>query len=160
MDSFLLCNGPIKVTLPMFRETVASDHCGGSNREGILMLNKISGLARSLYILLAIIAGFVAMGGVNVALVLVVLGLIAGISMPMERMVLAGVSVLALPVVGAALGNIPAIGAQLGAVTNNLALGIAGALASAFAILLYGLVMAGITGMTGSGAASGSAAAA
>ena len=32
------------------------------------MLNKISGLARSLYIVLAIAAGFVAMGGLNVAL--------------------------------------------------------------------------------------------
>ena len=54
------------------------------------MLNKISGLARALYIVLAIIAGFVALGRMNVALVLVVLGLIAGISMPKERMVLAG----------------------------------------------------------------------
>ena len=71
------------------------------------MLNKISGLARSLYIVLAIVAGFVAMGGLNVALVLVVLGLIAGISMPRERMVLAAATVIALPIVGAALGNIP-----------------------------------------------------
>ena len=61
------------------------------------MLNKISGLARSLYIVLAIAAGFVAMGGLNVALWLVVLGLIAGISMPRERMVLAAAAVIALP---------------------------------------------------------------
>ena len=53
------------------------------------MLNKISGLARSLYIVLAIVAGFVALGGMNVALLLVVLGLIAGISMPRDRLVLA-----------------------------------------------------------------------
>lgn len=118
------------------------------------MLNKLSGLARSLYIVLAIVAGFVAMGGMNVALGLVVLGLIAGISMPRERMVLAGVSVLALPVVGAALGNIPAVGAQLTAVTGNLALGIAGALATAFAIFMYELVMEGVTGVMGSGSGS------
>ena len=53
------------------------------------MLNKLSGLARSLYILLAIVAGFVAMGGLNVALWLVVLGLIAGISLRRDKMVLA-----------------------------------------------------------------------
>ena len=53
------------------------------------MLKKISGLARALYILLAVVAGFVALGMMNVALVLVILGLLAGITMPKERMVLA-----------------------------------------------------------------------
>ena len=112
------------------------------------MLNKISGLARSLYIILAIAAGFVAMGGLNVALVLVVLGLIAGISMPRERMVLAAATVLALPIVGTALANIPTVGEQLSAVMTNLQLGVAGALASAFAIFLYELTMEGVTGLT------------
>ena len=60
------------------------------------MLNKISGLARTLYIVLAIVAGFVALGTMNVPLVLVVLGLIAGIALPMERMVLAAVTIIAL----------------------------------------------------------------
>ena len=112
------------------------------------MLNKISGLARSLYIVLAIAAGFVAMGGLNVALLLVVLGLIAGISMPRDRMVLAAAAVIALPFVGTALGNIPTVGEQLGAVAGNLRLGIAGALASAFAIFLYELTMEGVTGLS------------
>jgi hypothetical protein len=114
------------------------------------MLNKISGLARSLYIVLAIAAGFVAMGGMNVALVLVVLGLIAGISMPRDRMVLAAATVIALPLVGAALANIPTIGEQLSAVMTNLQLGVAGALASAMVIFLYELTMEGVTGLTAS----------
>jgi hypothetical protein len=116
-------------------------------------MNKLSGLARAVYIVLAIIAGFVALGGMNVALALVVLGLIAGISMPRERMVLAAAAVIALPLVGDALTTIPTIGAQLDAVMGNLALGIAGALASAFAILLYELVMEGVTGLTGKASA-------
>ena len=120
------------------------------------MLNKISGLARSLYIVLAIVAGFVALGGMNVALVLVVLGLIAGISMPRERLVLALAAVLALPLIGTALGNIPTIGQQLGAVMANLQLGVAGAAATALAILLYEVTMEGVTGMMGSGSAGGS----
>ena len=114
------------------------------------MLNKISGLARSLYIVLAIAAGFVAMGGINVALVLVVLGLIAGISMPRDRMVLAAATVIALPLVGAALANIPTIGEQLSAVMTNLQLGVAGALASAMVLFLYELTMEGVTGLTAS----------
>ena len=108
------------------------------------MLNKISGLARSLYIVLAIAAGFVAMGGLNVALVLVVLGLIAGIRCPVKNGP-GGGAVIALPLVGTALGNIPTVGEQLGAVAGNLQLGIAGALASAFAIFLYELTMEGVT---------------
>lgn len=115
------------------------------------MLMKISGLARALYILLAIIAGFVVLGTVNVALVLLVLGLIAGISMPRERMVLAGVLLVALPIMGTALGQISSIGAQLGAITGNLQMALAGGLATAVAILMYEFVMEGVMGMVGSG---------
>ena len=118
------------------------------------MLNKVSGLARALYIVLAIVAGFVALGMMNVALVLVVLGLIAGLSMPRERLVLALVAVVAFPVVGAALANLPMIGAQLSAVMTNLQLGIAGAAATATAIALYEMVIEGVTGLGGASAPS------
>jgi hypothetical protein len=113
------------------------------------MLNKISGLARALYIMLAVVTAFVALGMMNVALVLIVLGLIAGITMPRERMVLAAATVIALPIIGTALTNIPTIGAQLNAMALNLQLGIAGALASAMAIYLYELAMDGVMGIMG-----------
>ena len=116
------------------------------------MLNKISGLARALYIVLAIVAGFVALGGMNVALVLVVLGLIAGISMPRERLVLAWRPSSRCRSSARRLANIPAIGAQLSAVMANLQLGVAGAVASALAIMLYELVMEGVTGLTAAAA--------
>ncbi len=99
------------------------------------------------------------MGGLNVALILVVLGLIAGLSMPRDKMVLAGVAVIALPLVGAALGNLPTIGAQLTAVAGNLQMGVAGAFATAMAILLYELVMEGVMGMMGAGDSKTAAAA-
>lgn len=113
------------------------------------MLKKISGLARALYIVLAIAAGFVALGTMNVALVLLALGLVAGITMPRERMLLTAATVIALPTIGAALGRIPAIGTQLTAVAGNLQIAIAGAFASAIAILLYELAMEGVMGVTG-----------
>jgi len=113
------------------------------------MLNKVSGLARALYIVLAIVAGFVALTMMDVALVLVVLGLIAGLSTPRERLVLAAATVIALPIIGTALGHIPMIGAQLAAVCGNLQLGIAGAFTTALAIYLYELVMDGVMGLTG-----------
>ena len=112
------------------------------------MMNKVSGLARALYIVLAIVAGFVALGAMDTALVLVVLGLISGISMPRERMVLAAATIIALPIIGAALAHIPSVGAQLAAITANLQLGMAGAFATAMVIALYELVMEGVTGLT------------
>ena len=118
------------------------------------MLKKIGGLARALYIVLAIVAGFVALNMMNVPLVLVVLGLIGGLAMPRDRMVLAGVLVLALPVLGTALGHIPTIGAQLTAVAGNLQMGAAGGLTTALAMFLYELVMEGVTGLTGGTAAA------
>ena len=113
------------------------------------MLNMVSGLARTLYIILAIVAGFVALGTVNVALWLVFLGLIAGITLPAERQLLATATVIALPILGAALGKIPTIGGQLTAVMGNLQMGVAGAVTTALAIRLYGLAMEGIPGLGG-----------
>lgn len=113
------------------------------------MMKKIGGLARAAYILLAIFAGFVVLGAINMALVLVVLGLIAGLAVPRDRMVLLAALVIALPIVGTALGNIPAIGDQLIAVAGNLQMGAAGSLATAMAILLYELVMEGVMGLSG-----------
>jgi hypothetical protein len=65
-------------------------------------------------------------------------------------MVLAAAIVIALPLVGAALANIPTVGTQLAAVMTNLQLGVAGALASAMVIFLYELTMEGVTGLTAS----------
>ncbi len=124
------------------------------------MLKKIGGLARALYIVLALVAGFVALGMMDVTLVLVVLGLIAGLAVPRDRMVLLAALVIALPMVGAALGHIPAVGAQLTAVAGNLQMGAAGSLATALAIFLYELVMEGVTGLAGGGSTSGAATAA
>jgi hypothetical protein len=121
------------------------------------MLNKIGGLARALAIVLAVVAGFVALTMMNVPLVLVVLGLVAGLAMPEDRLVLTTVTLIALPMIGVALGTIPAIGAQLTAVCGNLQLAIAGGLATTIAMRLYHMTMAGVMGLTG-GAGAGKAA--
>ena len=73
-------------------------------------------------------------------------------------MVLIAALVIALPIVGTALGQLPMVGPQLTAVAGNLQIGAAGALATAIAIMLYELVMDGVTGLTGSGSAGTTAA--
>ena len=121
------------------------------------MLNKVGGLARALAIVLAIVAGFMALNMMNVPLVLVVLGLIAGLAMADDRLVLSTVTLIALPIIGTALTNIPTIGAHLNAVALNLQMALAGSLAMSVAIRVYHMTMDGVTGLTGAGA-SGKAA--
>jgi hypothetical protein len=123
------------------------------------MLMKIGGLARAIAIVLAIVAGFMALNMMNVPLTLVVLGLVAGLAMTDDRVLLSTVTLIALPIIGTALTQLPKIGAQLNAVALNLQMAIAGALATAIAIRLYHMVMGGVMGLTG-GMAGGTAAAA
>ncbi|MGH6786541.1 MAG: hypothetical protein ACREBO_06895 [Novosphingobium sp.] len=111
------------------------------------MIGKISGLARALAVVLALVAAFVQLGALDVALVLVVLGLIAGISYDAEATTRVILTTLVLPMVAIALGHIPEIGAQLGAFAGNLALATAGAAAMAIMIRIFGLVRDDLTGL-------------
>jgi hypothetical protein len=123
------------------------------------MLTKIGGLARAIAIILAIVAAFVALNMFNVPLALLVLGLIAGVALTDERMVVNVALVIALPIVGAALTHIPAIGAQLNAVALNLQMAMAGAVATAVAIRMYHLTIGGVMGLAGNETAATPAAA-
>jgi hypothetical protein len=123
------------------------------------MLMKIGGLARAIAIVLAIVAGFMALNMMNVPLVLVVLGLVAGLAMPEDRLVLSTVTLIALPIIGTALTQIPSVGAHLNSVALNLQMAIAGSLATVIAIRLYHLTMDGVMGLTGMAAGTAAAAA-
>ena len=111
------------------------------------MLNKLSSLARALGIIFSIVAGLVTLGPLNTALVIVVLGLIAGICYTAEDIVRLAVLVLALPALGIALGNVPEIGERLGAAAGNVALFIAGALTTVVAVRLFNLVKGDLMGL-------------
>ncbi|MCZ8019736.1 hypothetical protein [Novosphingobium sp.] len=112
------------------------------------MLNKVSSLARAAGIVLAIVAGFVALGTLDTTMVLVVLGLIAGLSLAADRVVLTGVLVLLMPAVGTALATLPGVGAQLAAVAGNLGTLGAASIGTAFALLLYNRVKEDLGSLT------------
>ena len=121
------------------------------------MLEKIGGLARLLATLLAIVAGFVALpANINVALVLVVLGLIAGLRYKPEEAMSLFLVVLVLPLAGLALATIPEIGDKLNAVFNNIALAAAAVAATVIAMRLYNNSRADLAAWmpAGSGAAA------
>lgn len=112
------------------------------------MLNKVSAAARIVGLLLAIVAGFMPNLGFDMAMILIVLGLLSGISMPAERIMSVGVFVLAAPAIAAALAHLPAIGAQLGAVFGALALFAAASLATAIVLMLFFRVREDAAGIT------------
>lgn len=112
------------------------------------MIGKIAGLARVLGIVLAIVAAFVTIPNLDVALVLVVLGLIAGLAYNEETAMRLFLVILVLPAVAIALNTIPAIGAQLGSVATNVALAAAGAAATVVALRLFNLARGDLTGLT------------
>ena len=111
------------------------------------MVGKVAGLARALSMLLAIVAGFVAIPNLDVALVLVILGLIAGLAYSAEMLTVLVLAVLVLPAVGTALTTIPAVGDQLGTVATNLALAAAGSVATMFAIGLFNSIKGDLMGL-------------
>lgn len=110
------------------------------------MLNKVARLARALGIVLAIVAAFVAIPA-QVPLILVGLGLVAGLAYGPEDFIRLGVLALVLPLAGIAVGNIPAVGAQLSAAFGNVGLAVAAVLVTRIAIRLYETVVGDVTGI-------------
>jgi hypothetical protein len=95
------------------------------------------------------VTAFVAIASLNVALVLVSLGLIAGLGYGEDDMTRLVLTVLVLPFAGAALSTIPAVGAQLEIVATNLAVVTAAAAATVLAIRCFNLVKDDLTGLVG-----------
>jgi hypothetical protein len=113
------------------------------------MVEKIAGLARLVATLFAIVAAFIAIPNVNVGLILVVLGIIAGFGYAADQTVRLFLVVLVLPAVGTALGTIPVIGARLDAVALNIALAAAGAAAAMIALRLFNNSKDDVAGLAG-----------
>lgn len=114
------------------------------------IMEKVTGIAGALAAVLAVVAGFVAIPGLDTGLVLLVLGIIAGISAAQDTAMRTFLAVLTLPVIGTALGGIPAVGEQLGAVMGNLATAAAGIGATLVARRVYDMVMDSVKGLSGS----------
>lgn len=112
------------------------------------MLTKVAGLARALAILLGLVAGFVAVP-TNVPLVLVLLGVIAGFAYSADDFMRLVLTAIGLPIAGAALSNIPQVGAQLNAGLGNVALAVGGVLATRAIIRLYEVVVGDLKGLAG-----------
>jgi hypothetical protein len=113
-------------------------------------MEKLTGLAAALAVLLAVVAGVVPNLGIDAGLILVVLGIVAGITAPSDMAVRVYVAVLAFPVVGGALGSIPAVGDYLNAIFNNFGMAAAGIAATLMSIRVYTMAKDGIMGLAGS----------
>jgi len=112
------------------------------------MINKVAGLARALAIVLAIVAAFVAIP-VQVPIILLVLGLIAGLLYGADDFVRLALLALVLPLAGAAVGLIPAVGAQLAAVLANIGIAVGGVLVTRIVLRLYETLVGDLKGVAG-----------
>ncbi|TNE45768.1 MAG: hypothetical protein EP341_10425 [Sphingomonadales bacterium] len=113
-------------------------------------MEKIGGLAGALGVVLAIVAGVVNIPGLDVALIILLLGVVAGVAAPQDGAVRIFLGVLVLPAVGAALAGVPAVGGYLDAIFGNLAVAAAGVATSLVARRVYEMVMSGVKGLSGS----------
>jgi hypothetical protein len=113
-----------------------------------MMVGKIAGLARALAILLAVVAGVVTVPNVDARIVLVLLGLIAGIGYGDDTRSGLILTALVLPLVSAALALLPVVGGYLGAIAGNVGLAAAGAVATSVAVRLFSLVKGDLTGLS------------
>lgn len=105
-------------------------------------MNKVYAVTRGLGLLLAIAAAFVSIPNLNVAAVLVVLGIITGLGVAEENTQRLMIATLVLPVVAIALGNIPQLGEQLSAIAANLGTNVAGSAATVITMRIIGLLKA------------------
>jgi hypothetical protein len=112
-------------------------------------MNKITAILGLAALLLAIVAVFVAIPNLNVAAVLVVLGIVAGLSYTADRVQGLLLATLVYPLVAVALGNIPTIGEKLGAIAGNIGLVAAGVAATVLAMRLIDIVKANVSELTG-----------
>jgi hypothetical protein len=120
-------------------------HGGEIGRE---YMEKVGGLAAGLAVVLAIVGGFVSIPGLEVGLIILVLGIIGGIAADQDGAIRMYLAVLVLPAVGAVLGAIPAIGEYLTAIFSNLAVAAAGMSASLITRRLYDMVMGALKGLS------------
>jgi hypothetical protein len=115
------------------------------------MVKKVAGLARLLAILLAIVVAFVTLGALDTALVLFVLGLIAGLGYEEDNIVRLFLVVLVLPVVGAGLMTIdsvlPQFGSHLAAIAANILMAASGAATTVVVMRLINFVKGDLAGL-------------
>lgn len=111
------------------------------------MLQKIGGLARAVAVIISIVAAFVAIPNLDVATLLVVLGLVAGLVHSDADRIGIIVTALVLPMVATVLSGLPSVGTQLGAIASNLGVVAASSVATMIAIRLYSVVKGDLAGL-------------
>ena len=112
-------------------------------------MSKITAILGLAALLLAVVAAFVAIPNLNVAAVLVVLGIVAGLSYTEDRVQGLLLAVLVYPVAAVALGNIPEVGEKLGAIAANIGLVAAGVAVTVLTMRLINIVKANVAELTG-----------
>jgi hypothetical protein len=112
------------------------------------MLSKITGLARLVNIVLAVVAGLVVIPGLDVTLALIVIGLVAGLTTTRDQMTNLLIAAITLPVLGGVLANLPTVGGYLNDIFVNFGIAVTGHAAMGVVLTVYHLVVGDLKGLT------------
>ncbi len=112
------------------------------------MLNKVTGLARAIAILLAIVGAF-ATNIPSIGLALLLLGVIAGFGYGTDEFGKLVLMALGLNLAGPAVTVIPVVGGYLMAIFAGVGTAVAGVLVTRIIIRLYELVVGDLKGLAG-----------
>lgn len=115
-------------------------------------MEKISGIANLLAIALAIIAGIIAIPGLDAGLAILILAVIGGLAADQDSAIRVYLAVLVLPAVAAAVAGIPAVGEYLAAIFSNVGIAAAGVAATLITRRLIDMVKDGVGGLSGGSA--------
>jgi hypothetical protein len=114
-------------------------------------MDKLTGLASLLAVILAIVAGVMPNLGFDAGMIILILGIIAGISADQDNAIRMYIAVLVLPVVAAGLGGLEAVGVYLSGIFGNLAVAATGISATLIARKVYEMAMGNVQTLTGGG---------
>jgi len=114
-------------------------------------MDKLTGLASLLAVVLAIVAGVMPELGFDTGMVILILGIIAGISADQDNAVRMYLAVLVLPAVAAGVSGLQAVGGPLAGIFGNLAVAATGISATLIARKVYEMAMGNIQSLTGGG---------
>jgi len=112
-------------------------------------MDKLTGLASLLAVVLAIVAGVMPELGFDAGMVILILGIIAGIGADQDNAMRMYLAVLVLPMVATGLAGLQAVGGPLAGISGNLAVVATGMAATLIARRVYEMAMGDIKRLTG-----------
>lgn len=112
-------------------------------------MTKLAAVAGLVALLIAVLAAFMEIPGIDAGVAMVALGIIAGLGYSQDRFIGLMLAVLVYPIAAAAVGAIPAVGEYAGAIIGNIGTIAAGVAVTVLVMRVVDIVKANIAELSG-----------